>query len=158
MLRLSKLTDYAVVVLVRLAGAPAMQTSPGIAAATGVPEPTVAKVLKTLSAGGLVTSQRGARGGYRLQRGLDEIPIADVIAAIDGPIALAACVEGSVTECESQGMCPMRGRWDPVNDAIRQALNAITLADMQMAAIPAAFRVPPSSFAEQDPASLPAAE
>jgi FeS assembly SUF system regulator len=158
MLRLSKLTDYAVVVLVRLAGAPAMQTSPGIAAATGVPEPTVAKVLKTLSAGGLVTSQRGARGGYRLQRRLDEIPIADVITAIDGPIALAACVEGSATECESQAMCPMRGRWDPVNDAIRQALNAITLADMQMAAIPAAFRVPPSSLAAQDPASLPAAE
>jgi FeS assembly SUF system regulator len=158
MLRLSKLTDYAVVVLVRLAGAPAMQTSPGIAAATGVPEPTVAKVLKTLSAGGLVTSQRGARGGYRLQRPLEDIPIADVITAVDGPIALAACVEGSTSECEALNLCPMRGRWNPVNDAIRHALNAITLADMQMASIPTAFRTPTTAIAAESTASLPAAE
>ena len=72
-----------------------VQTSPGIAATTGIPEPTVAKVLKTLAAGGLVASQRGARGGYRLLRPLSAIPIADVIAAVDGPIALTACVEGS---------------------------------------------------------------
>jgi FeS assembly SUF system regulator len=141
MLRLSKLTDYAVVVLVRLAGADGVQTSPGIAGATGIPEPTVAKVLKILSASGLVTSQRGARGGYRLHRALAAIPIADVIAAIDGPIALTACVDGA-SACESQGLCPMRGRWDPVNDAIQQALHAITLADMQQAAIPPVFRVP----------------
>jgi FeS assembly SUF system regulator len=142
MLRLSKLTDYAVVVLVRLAAAEGVQTSPGIAATTGIPEPTVAKVLKTLAAGGLVASQRGARGGYRLLRPLSAIPIADVIAAIDGPIALAACVDGSTTECESQALCPVRGRWDPVNDAIHQALTAITLADMAEAQVPRAFRVP----------------
>ena len=118
MLRLSKLTDYAVVVLVRLSGMEGVQTSPGIAAATGIPEPTVAKVLKTLAAGDLVASQRGAKGGYRLNRHLAAIPIADVIAAIDGPIALTACVDGSASGCESQGLCPMRGRWDPVNDAI----------------------------------------
>ena len=70
MLRLSKLTDYAVVVLVRLSRETGVQTSPGIAATTGIPEPTVAKVLKTLAAGGLVASQRGARGGYRLLRPL----------------------------------------------------------------------------------------
>jgi len=142
MLRLSKLTDYAVVVLVRLADAPGVQTSPGIAAATGIPEPTVAKVLKTLATGGLVTSQRGARGGYRLQRTLDTIAVAEVIAAVDGPIALAACVEGSTSECESQSLCPIRGRWDPVNDAIQQALNDISLADMREAAVPLVFRVP----------------
>ena len=141
MLRLSKLTDYAVVVLVRLSGMEGVQTSPGIAAATGIPEPTVAKVLKTLAAGELVSSQRGAKGGYRLNRNLSGIPIADVIAAIDGPIALTACVEGSPTECESQGLCPMRGRWDPVNDAIHKALSGITLADMQTGLLPA-FRVP----------------
>jgi FeS assembly SUF system regulator len=142
MLRLSKLTDYAVVVLVRLAAAEGVQTSPGIAATIGIPEPTVAKVLKTLAAGGLVASQRGARGGYRLLRPLAAIPIADVIAAIDGPIALAACVDGSPTECESQGLCPVRGRWDPVNDAIHHALTAITLADMAEAQVPRAFRRP----------------
>ena len=132
MLRLSKLTDYAVAVLVRLAESDCVQTSPGIAAGTGLPEPTVAKVLKALSAGDLVSSQRGAKGGYRLNRHLTAIPVADVIAAIDGPIALTACVEGSSSGCESLALCPMRGGWDPVNDAIREALNRITLADMKI--------------------------
>jgi FeS assembly SUF system regulator len=145
MLRLSKLTDYAVVVLVRLSREDGVQTSSGIAAVTGIPEPTVAKVLKTLAARGLVASQRGAHGGYRLLRPLAAIPIADVIAAIDGPIALTACVEGAVGGCEVESMCPMRGRWDPVNDAIQQALTNITLADMQEASIPRAFRVPVSA-------------
>ena len=142
MLRLSKLTDYAVVVLVRLDTGLEVQTSPGIAASTGIPEPTVAKVLKALSANGLVPSQRGARGGYRLARKLEAVPVADVIAAMDGPITLAACVDGSVTECESLALCPVRGRWDPVNDAIQRALSGISLADMREAAIPPAFRVP----------------
>lgn len=142
MLRLSKLTDYAVVVLVRLSSMDGVQTSPGIAAATGIPEPTVAKVLKTLAGSDLVSSQRGARGGYRLNRPLSEIPVADVIAAIDGPIALTSCVDGSVNECESVGLCAMRGRWDPVNEAIQSALSSISLADMQHSAIPLAFRVP----------------
>jgi FeS assembly SUF system regulator len=142
MLRLSKLTDYAVVVLVRLSGMDGVQTSPGIAAATGIPEPTVAKVLKILAGSDLVSSQRGARGGYRLNRKLAEIPVADVIAAIDGPIALTACVDGSASECESLCLCPMRGRWDPVNEAIQTALSSITLADMQCSAIPMVFRTP----------------
>ena len=141
MLRLSKLTDYAVVVLVRLSHADTVQTSPGIAAATGIPEPTVAKVLKTLAAGNLVSSQRGAKGGYRLNRDLATIPIADVIAAVDGPIALTACVDGALTSCESLGLCPMRGRWDPVNEAIHNALSSITLADMQASPL-RAFRGP----------------
>ncbi len=149
MLKLSKLTDYAVVVLVRLSCGDAVQTSPGIACATGVPEPTVAKVLKALAGGGLVSSQRGARGGYRLVRSLADIPVADVIAAIDGPIALTACVEGGC--CEAEHFCSMAGRWDPVNSAIRQALTGITLADMQEAAIPRAFRTP----REPAPSRLP---
>ena len=155
MLRLSKLTDYAVVVLVRLSYGEKVQTSPGIAASTGIPEPTVAKVLKALAAGGLVASQRGPRGGYRLMRPLAAIPIADVIAAIDGPIALTACVDGHLG-CESLDLCPMRGRWDPVNEAIQHALSAITLADMQEASIPPIFRLPPKPL--QAPASVPIAE
>ena len=143
MLRLSKLTDYAVVVLVRLSRGDAVQTSPGIATTTGIPEPTVAKVLKALAGTGLVASQRGAHGGYRLMRPLAAIPIADVIAAIDGPIALTACVEGAMGGCEAEHTYPMRGRWDPVNEAIQQALTNITLADMQEASIPRAFRLPP---------------
>ena len=113
MLRLSKLTDYAVVVLVRLSREAGVQTSPGIAASTGIPEPTVAKVLKTLAAGGLVASQRGARGGYRLLRSLAQIPVADVIAAVDGPIALTACVDGSTTECEFAGYLSDAGTLGP---------------------------------------------
>ena len=146
MLRLSKLTDYAVVVLLRLSTAECcdgVQTSPGIAAATGVPEPTVAKVLKALTVAGLVASQRGARGGYRLLRPVEGIAIADVIAAIDGPIALTACVDGAPTPCEVQGLCAVKGRWDLVNEAIRGALGRITLAAMQEASIPPAFRLNP---------------
>ena len=130
MFRLSKLTDYAVVVLIRLAALEGVQTSPGLSQTTGVPEPTVAKVLKALAAAGLVASQRGARGGYRLMRPLGGIAVSDVIAAIDGPIAMTACVEGSGSACEASCSCPLRGRWDVVNDAVRDALGAISLADM----------------------------
>lgn len=153
MLRLSKLTDYAVVVLVRLSAGDGVQTSPGIAHATGIPEPTVAKVLKALSGSELVVSQRGARGGYRLSRPLGGVPISEVIEAIDGPIALTACVDGTVGLCEAEHLCPVRGRWDPVNEAIQQALSTITLAEMRDASIPRAFRVPPPvplTAAEQD--------
>ncbi|MSP05718.1 MAG: SUF system Fe-S cluster assembly regulator [Acetobacteraceae bacterium] len=142
MLRLSKLTDYAVVVLVRLSVGEAVQTSPGVASSIGIPEPTVAKVLKALAGSGLVASQRGARGGYRLMRPLAAIPVSDVIAAIDGPIALTACVDGAATACETSSLCPVAGRWDPVNEAIQSALDGITLADMQKSAIPRAFRLP----------------
>jgi len=112
-----------------------------IAAEDGLPEKFLEAILLDLKRARIVSSLRGAKGGYRLNRELSAIPIADVIAAIDGPIALTACVEGSPTGCESQGLCPMRGRWDPVNDAIRRALSEITLADMQMGLLPA-FRVP----------------
>jgi FeS assembly SUF system regulator len=149
MFKLSKLTDYAVVVLVRLGREDGVQTSPGIAACIGLPEPTVAKVLKTLAGTGLVVSQRGARGGYRLARPLADIPVAAVIAAIDGPIALTACVDNGA--CESHGLCPMHGRWDPVNEAIEAALRGITLADMDRA-IPRAFRVKPAAGHEASPA------
>ena len=91
MLRLSKLTDYAVVVLVRLDSGSQVQTSPGIAATTGIPEPTVAKVLKTLSGAALVTSQRGARGGYRLARALDRF------ATITLPLMLPGILAGAIT-------------------------------------------------------------
>ena len=148
MLRLSKLTDYAVVVLVRLDATGGVTTSPCLAQETGIPEPTVAKVLKALAADGLVVSQRGARGGYRLARALEDIPVARVIKAIDGPISLAACVDGAVGGCEAQCLCPMRGRWDPVNHAILSALTRITLAEMRPEApasppLPSLFNVDP---------------
>jgi FeS assembly SUF system regulator len=135
-LRLSKLTDYAVVVLTRLArdgdAAPSgpVQNALSLAADTGIAEPTVAKVLKLLAQAGLVEGVRGPRGGYRLTRPMASVPLSDIIVAIDGPIALTACVDGGTGMCEAEGICPVRGRWDPVNDAIRRALSGITLADM----------------------------
>ncbi|MGG5817355.1 SUF system Fe-S cluster assembly regulator [Falsiroseomonas sp. HW251] len=128
MLRVSKLTDYAVVVLSQLEAEGGVQTAPGLAAGTGLGEPTVAKVLKMLSQAGLVEGQRGARGGYRLMRPLAELPLSEVIVAIDGPIALTACVDGGMGLCDAEHLCPVRGRWDPVNDAIRRALSGITVA------------------------------
>ncbi len=142
MLKLSRLTDYAVAALVRLGMADGVETSPGIAASIGVPEPTVAKVLKALAGHGLVVSTRGARGGYRLGKPLAEIPVSEVIFAIDGPIALTSCVEGAGVTCESLSLCPVAGRWDPVNEAIRNALSHISLADMAAASMPRAFRIP----------------
>ena len=132
MFRLSKLSDYAVVLLSELGRASdgAVRNASGLAAATGIAEPTVAKVLKLLASGGLVASQRGVHGGYRLARPLSAIPIADVIGAIEGPIALTACVDGHMGSCDVECSCLVRGRWDPVNAAIRRALSEITLADM----------------------------
>lgn len=131
MLKLSRLTDYAVVVLARMGTAPeARRSAPDLAARTGLAEPTVAKVLKILAASGLVVGLRGARGGYVLARPLADIRLSEVITAFDGPIALTACVEGATGACEAEGQCPVRGRWDPVNRAIRDALAGITVAEL----------------------------
>jgi FeS assembly SUF system regulator len=140
MLRISRMTDYAVVVLVQLGRGPEVQTASGLAALTGVPEPTVAKLLKLLTNAGLVASLRGARGGYRLTRPLSAISIAEVIAALEGPIALTACVEGSTVSCGQMECCPMGGRWSEVNAALREALESISLAAMAEGAHRAAAR------------------
>jgi Rrf2 family protein len=136
-LRVSKLTDYAVVALSRLEAEGGVQTAPGLAAATGIGEATIGKVLKMLAQAGLVEGLRGARGGYRLLRPLGELPLSEVIVAIDGPIALTACVDGGFGFCDAEAVCPVRGRWDPVNAAIRGALSAITVAEIARAPDPA---------------------
>lgn len=128
MLRLSKLADYAVLTLVKLGRHDTVVTSPALAQETGVPEPTVAKVLKTLASDGLLVSQRGARGGYRLAMKPEEISIARVIEAVDGPISLTACVTGG-SGCDN-GECTLYGGWDVVNDAIRDTLSGISIARM----------------------------
>ncbi|CAI9119620.1 SUF system Fe-S cluster assembly regulator [Brytella acorum] len=133
MLRLSKLADYATVLLVQLGRHDGLATATLLSAETGVPEPTVAKLLKGLAADRLIASHRGARGGYQLARPLDEISVAAVIQSVDGPIAITACVEnraGDMKGCDAQGLCALSGQWDPVNDAILEALEAISLADM----------------------------
>lgn len=131
MFRLNRLTDYAVVVMTQMAGSGcAVRTAPQIAEDTGVPLPTVAKVLNALARDGLIVSQRGAAGGYRLGAPPERITVAAIIQALEGPIALTACVDGQSGHCESEALCPMRGNWDRVNNAIRGALESVTLEDM----------------------------
>lgn len=131
MIRLSKLSDYAIVILSALAqsGAATMSASV-LAQQTKLPEPTVAKVLKLLNKDNIIASIRGASGGYTLQRKVDEITLYDVLKAIEGPMALAACVEGSTDSCSYAGSCPVNGRWNMVNHAMRTALQSISLNDM----------------------------
>ncbi|TPW34833.1 SUF system Fe-S cluster assembly regulator [Oecophyllibacter saccharovorans] len=128
MLRLSKLADYAAVLLVRLGKLGELTTAVALAQETGMPEPTVAKLLKALAANGLVVSFRGARGGYRLGEPLEQISIARVITAIDGPISITACCDGY--ECAHGAKCGLSGQWDKVNQALRTVLESMTLADM----------------------------
>lgn len=131
MIRLSRLTDYGVVVMSQLGqDLDAARTAPEIAASTGMPGPTVAKLLKLLVKGGLVESRRGVNGGYALTRAMENITAADIIEALEGPVALTACVEGSDTDCGVESLCPMRGGWEKINRAIRTALEEVTLAEL----------------------------
>ena len=131
MIRLGKLTDYAVVVLVAMGHRPGhTHTVARLAEDTGVPAPTVSKVLKLLTSSTLTSARRGANGGYALARAAESITIADIVIALDGPIALTECVGGHDTACGVGGACSMRGNWDKINRAIRHALEDVTLADM----------------------------
>ena len=132
MIKLGKLTDYAVVVMVQLAqeGAETSRSAHQLAEKTGLPEPTVAKVLKTLLKENLVASVRGAQGGYKLARDPEELSICDIVEAMDGKIAIVTCVDDTGEACVSAASCPSRGKWDPVNRAIRAAMQDVTLADM----------------------------
>ena len=129
MIKVSRLADYGVVILAFLSGQNLM-TAAGVSEETGFPEPTVAKVLKLLAKSGLLLSVRGASGGYKLVKPAAEVTVAEVVMAVDGPVSLTACVEGSRASCDYASCCPVKGRWDGVNDAIRAALEGITLADM----------------------------
>ena len=133
MFRLNRLTDYAVVVLAQMALRPGrLVNAAQVAQDTGVPQPTVAKGLNVLAKGGLIASQRGAAGGYSLARPAEEIDVAEIIQAMDGPIALTACVEAATDSCSVESLCPMRGNWERVNTAIRTALSNVTLAEMAL--------------------------
>ncbi len=130
-MKLSKLTDYAVVLLSFLAtGDRGPQSVSALAESTGIPAPTVAKLMKLLGKGELVISTRGTAGGYELKREARAISVAEVITAIEGPIALTACVEDSDELCAVESLCGVAGNWDRVNAAVRAALNSVSLIDM----------------------------
>jgi FeS assembly SUF system regulator len=124
------MADYAVVVLAALARSDAQMTASGISTKTGLPEPTVAKVLKLLSREEFLESIRGVNGGYKLSKTPREISVAKIITAVDGPISLTACVDGSDQTCGYENSCAVKGRWNNVNYAVRDALESVTLADM----------------------------
>jgi FeS assembly SUF system regulator len=131
MIRLNRMTDYAVVMLVQMGRRPdRVLTAPQIAQAACLPLPTVAKLMKQMGQTGLVRSQRGAAGGYALSRRPEEITVAEIIAALEGPIALTACVDGAPAPCEVRATCPIGGHWNKVNGAIEAALRQVTLADL----------------------------
>lgn len=136
MMRLSKLTDYAVVMMVHMGQTDGRVFSAAqIAEETGVPAPTVAKLLKELARADLLISIRGANGGYRMDRTPEEVSIAEVVQALEGPIALTACVDGADDNCTVESLCGMRGNWNKVNTAIRTALEGVSLAEMALAPV-----------------------
>lgn len=142
MIRLSRLCDYAVALLTHLAlrgGGPESATE--IAAATGVPPATASKVLKLLARGGILVSQRGVQGGYALARPAEEISVAEIVEAVDGPIALTTCIDEGDGSCGIATLCPARSNWQRINDAIRAALGNISLAEMADT-VPPAFLDP----------------
>lgn len=130
MLRLSKLTDYATVILSYIAkDTSQLHAAIEISEATGIALPTVSKVLKLLLKADVLSSARGAKGGYALARAPEQISVATVISALEGPIALTEC---SLTHqgCEQASGCEIRGNWGLINRTIHNALESITLADM----------------------------
>jgi FeS assembly SUF system regulator len=131
MLRITKLTDYAVLVLSDMVRADGTsRAARDIAESTRIPQPTVSKVLKLLARGSLVESERGKNGGYRLARAASVISVADIVDVVEGPIAVTECSADQRGCCDLEGRCPTETNWIRINDAIRQALRAVTLADM----------------------------
>ena len=142
MIRLSKLADYGIVIMTNLARQPGRHhNAPEVAAQSHIPQPMASKILKALARGGLLISHRGAKGGYGLARPADAISVADVISVLDGPIALTACIEDGPGGCELEALCPARTNWHRINDAIRRALDEISMAEMART-IPLAFGPP----------------
>lgn len=130
MLRISKLTDYATVLLASLSDADGGLTSASeLAEATGIGLPTVSKLLKELQRAGLVRSTRGARGGYQLARPADEITAAQIIDAVEGPVALTECASDH-GQCDLESHCSVGHSWQRVSLAIRRSLQDVPLASL----------------------------
>jgi FeS assembly SUF system regulator len=131
MLRMSKLTDYGLVLLTHMAqgGAADVRTAHELAQASHVPLPTVSKILKELSREGLVVSHRGRRGGYSLSRPADQISVAAVVEALEGPVALTECsvLDGG---CSLEPECLAKSHWGPISRAIQRTLSRLPLSSL----------------------------
>lgn len=142
MLRVTKLTDYATVVLTVLATEPArVLSAPELAERARLELPTVAKVLKPLAHAGLVEGFRGAGGGYRLARPASEVSLIAIVEAIEGPLGMTEC-SGEHSSCEHEPHCGVQSHWRRINDVIAEALGGITLAQMLPQAPPPRRAIP----------------
>lgn len=131
MLRMSKLTDYGTMVLAQLAANDrGLSTANQVAEATHLAQTTVSKLLKTLVHAGLVVSTRGVQGGYALARPAAAISAAEILDALEGPVAITECssVNGG---CDLESYCRVGTAWQRINHSIRSALEGVTLADLQ---------------------------
>ena len=135
MLRISKLTDYATVILAHLAAVPArLQTAAEVSQATGISPPTVTKVLKQLQKAQLVTSARGTHGGYQLSRAAAAISAAAILDALEGPVAITECASKE-NHCGIEHVCRVGHSWQRINNAIRRALEDVSLSQLADASL-----------------------
>lgn len=131
MIRINRETDYATAILSVMAMEPDERYSAAwLAAFRGLPAPVVSKILKQLAKGGLLVSHRGSKGGYSLVRPAEDISIAEVIVAIEGPIALTDCIEGGGAACQFSSHCEVSSNWSRINDVFYRALQGVSLKDM----------------------------
>lgn len=130
MLRVSKMTDYGIVLMTHLAKDPKGQhAAADLSAQMKMPWPTVSKILKQLTRAQLLASSRGAQGGYSLARPPEAISVAEIITTLEGPVSLTECI-GAPGECELEPLCSIRNHWGQINQAIYKALSDIKLSDM----------------------------
>jgi len=131
MIRITREADYGIVLMTCLAQA---EDRPRSAAALAqqrqLPLPMVSKILKSLTRAGLLISQRGAQGGYSLARPAIEISAADIVGALEGPIAITECSTGNHDGCSRLEHCEVSGHWTRINQAIHTALQSISLLEM----------------------------
>lgn len=132
MIRLAKLTDYGLVLMTIMARdrKRPMHTARDLAVDSKLPLPTVSKLLKKLLQSGLLVSHRGTRGGYSLARDAREIPLAEVIAAIEGPFAFTECSSDVSGVCDLERNCPIKTNQRVISDVLRGALEKVTLSDL----------------------------
>jgi FeS assembly SUF system regulator len=141
MIRLGKLTDYGLVLMTQMARQPKteLHTARGLAAASALPLPTVRKLLKILLQSGLLESHRGIKGGYTLNREPNSISLAEIVSALEGPLALTECSMETTGLCDLEPSCPIKDNQRIINQVIRGALAQVMLSDlvrpMQLTAI-----------------------
>jgi FeS assembly SUF system regulator len=131
MFRLNKLTDYGIVLMAHVAQSPEEMphTARDLAKATKLPLPTVGKLLRQLSERGLLSSHRGTKGGYNLVRKATKISVAEIILALEGPIGFTECsVEKGL--CNRERSCAIKSNSQIIGDALRDALDHVTLSDL----------------------------